>query len=808
MARYKLIPTLILAALGAACTPSSNEPEEWALRSGQPDALGAATAQEMPPMVVLLTEGARIPLGGRLGRAKVVDWRTSDPTIATVDRTGQLRPIRQGTVSVTASANRLIEVTHVRVTSMSRIEILAPKLSILVGEEVALRARAVSTSADTLPLRNASWVSMSTSVATIRADGTVTGVANGTSRIQVSSGGSIAELTLTVSGTSSAPEVPRVTFFQIAPRVSVVSQGASVQFTPTLVWSDGVTRQSAVTYTASGGSVSASGLYIASQAIGTFYVVASCACGKVDTAVVTTTSGVLPPPAPSTVALPRVYLDGMLAEARTAPVLRTINAQNGAELQRAIDTARFGDQILLQPGVTYTGVFVLKRKTGSGWITIRSAAPDAQLPAPGTRIRPSNAALLPKLASSIPDINAIETESGAHGYRLLAVEVIPPANSSYGYTLINLGKGAAEQNTIASIPYNLVLDRVYVHGSPQYTFQRCIALNSASTAIVDSWIGECHHTENDSQAILGWNGPGPYKIVNNYLEGAGENVMFGSGDPGIANQLPADIEIRRNHFYKPPSWRGVWRVKNSFELKAGLRVLVEGNIFENNWIDGQDGFAILLKSVNAQNSAPWSQTADVTFRLNIVRNSSSGVNIAGKPEPYPAIPAARILLRDNVFERIGTGDYPGGRLWQVSKTDDLTFERNTGFGRTHGLILLSSPMNNLLLRDNIFGTTQTNFDIWDFAISSGEGFGFGSDALTRHTGSWRLENNVIPGVSASKFPNSLIAPSFQAIGLAGWPTDLSLSPNSPFARSSSTGGMPGADVASVIQATQGVVVPR
>src|SRR5690606_28378953 len=110
---------------------------------------------------------------------------------------------------------------------------------------------------------------------------------------------------------------------------------------------------------------------------------------------------------------------------------------------------------------------------------------------------------------------------------------------------------------------------------------RCVALNSASTAVIDSWLSECHGKGFDSQAIAGWNGSGPYKIVNNHLAGAGENLMFGGADPSIPNGLPEDIEIRRNHFIKPPEWKGVWTVKNLIELKLGRRVLIEGNVFEN-----------------------------------------------------------------------------------------------------------------------------------------------------------------------------------------------------------------------------------
>ena len=52
------------------------------------------------------------------------------------------------------------------------------------------------------------------------------------------------------------------------------------------------------------------------------------------------------------------------------------------------------------------------------------------------------------------------------------------------------------------------------------------------------------------KSIYSYISPYPFKIVNNYLEGAGENVMFGGADPRIKNLVPSDIEIRRNHFFK------------------------------------------------------------------------------------------------------------------------------------------------------------------------------------------------------------------------------------------------------------------
>src|SRR5678816_3181005 len=81
------------------------------------------------------------------------------------------------------------------------------------------------------------------------------------------------------------------------------------------------------------------------------------------------------------------------------------------------------------------------------------------------------------------------------------------------------------------------------------------------------------------------NGPGPYHIINNYIEAAAENIMFGGADAKIPNLVPSDIEIRRNHVFKPLSWKvgdpsylgRHWAIKNLLELKNARRVTIDGN---------------------------------------------------------------------------------------------------------------------------------------------------------------------------------------------------------------------------------------
>jgi hypothetical protein len=176
---------------------------------------------------------------------------------------------------------------------------------------------------------------------------------------------------------------------------------------------------------------------------------------------------------------------------------------------------------------------------------------------------------------------------------------------------------------------------------------------------VDSWISECHSNEGDSQGIVGWNGPGPYLIRNNHVEGGHQAVMFGGADPSISNLSPSDITMIGNHFTRPSSWKGVWITKTIIETKHVRRMLMEGNVIENVWQSAQAGYALLLKSTNQNGTAPWSQSSDITIRYNIIRNIGSGINIAANPEPAPAVPAARITIVDNVFSNLGTTPYNG-----------------------------------------------------------------------------------------------------------------------------------------------------
>lgn len=230
----------------------------------------------------------------------------------------------------------------------------------------------------------------------------------------------------------------------------------------------------------------------------------------------------------------------------------TVAVAGGADLQAALNAANPGDVLMLAEGATFTGNFILPVKSGTSVITVRSGAADSVLPGTGVRVTPAYAWRLAKIQSS-NTMPAIVTAPGAHHWRLQFLE-LPSTQLGYG-EIVRIGEGAAPQTQLSQVPYEIELDRVYIHGHSLYGQKRGIALNGASVTIRNCYIAEIKAVGMDTQAIGGWNGPGPFTIENNYLEAAGENLLLGGSDPTIAGLITENVVFRYNYVTKPMSWR-------------------------------------------------------------------------------------------------------------------------------------------------------------------------------------------------------------------------------------------------------------
>lgn len=450
----------------------------------------------------------------------------------------------------------------------------------------------------------------------------------------------------------------------------------------------------------------------------------------------------IPSPSPVGVELPRVLIDSRMPTQTGS--LRI--ASDSATFAQALKDAMPGDTIQLTAGVTYnapSGGFILPAKSNPNnlWIVIRSSSL-ARLPE-GARVTPANAVDMAKIVSNDASSPAISTAAGASFWRLAGLEITQ--GTSTINTLVRIGDYAATNTDRTAKAIGI--DRCFIHGTANGTTRRGVELNGQSATITDSYISDIHESGADSQAICGWNGAGPFKIVNNYLEAAGENVMFGGSDPKISGLIPSDIEIRRNTFYKPTAWRSAsWLVKNLFEIKSGQRIWVDGNTFENNWLNGQDGFAIVLKVANQDGGAPWTITSDITFTNNIIRHSGAGINLLGIDPLQSSQQMRRILIRNNLWEDINGATWGGthGRWLQITGTPDVTIDRNTAQQsgnaiQTYGEKSLRFVFTNNVVNHNLYGVI-------------GDAFGVGNSTINQYFPSCIFTNNVIFGANLSQYP--------------------------------------------------------
>ncbi len=129
------------------------------------------------------------------------------------------------------------------------------------------------------------------------------------------------------------------------------------------------------------------------------------------------------------------------------------------------------------------------------------------------------------------------------------------ANPKGESDIVQLGDGSSAQNSLSLVPHHLILDRVYIHGDRLDGQKRGLSLNSGDTTITNCHISDIKSVLQDSQAIGGANGPGPYHLENNYLEAAGQMFQIGGDDPKISGLVPADLTFRRNLLTRPVAWR-------------------------------------------------------------------------------------------------------------------------------------------------------------------------------------------------------------------------------------------------------------
>lgn len=365
---------------------------------------------------------------------------------------------------------------------------------------------------------------------------------------------------------------------------------------------------------------------------------------------------------------------------------------DGGNIGTVLTVAKCGDVIQLKAGGTYANFTLPAKACDAGhWITIHTGAPNSALPNAGSRINPSYAGVAslpdrPAFSGGISNVMAkvlakggtpaIVAASGANHYRIgPGIELTRPQGTGYVAGIVVLN-GAD----------HIIFDRDWIHGSPlvEETTNGVGIGGATNVAVINSYlndfkciagIGKC----TDSHAIAGGDtllthAEHTWKVYNDFIEAAAENIIHGGGIKG--NETPMDLEIRYNHLYKPPSWQNCtanlncYIVKNLFELKNGSRVLFENNLLEHSWGGySQIGFGILLTPRGG-----WAHVQDITIRFNRVshvgsmmeavatrscHNSTAPGNICPTYWEDPA-GAGRYSIHDMLFDDVSASAYKGG----------------------------------------------------------------------------------------------------------------------------------------------------
>jgi hypothetical protein len=551
-----------------------------------------------------------------------------------------------------------------------------------------------------------------------------------------------------------------------------------------------------------------------------------------------------------------------------------ISVSPTAKLQEAINSASCGDTIILQAGQTYPGFSLPAKNCNAGnYITITTSALNSGLPAEGVRATPCNAGV-----TSLPGRPALNCTSTDNVMATIAGvaqgnQIITTAAGANYYRLVGLQIADTQANGAAGGYYDLVFlnsanyiifDRCWIHGSPIGEDVKGVDFeNSTYIAVLDSYISDIHSKISgygaDSSAIGSLAGTGPVKIVDDFLEASGENILWGGG---ASSNNVSDVEIRRNHLFKPFTWwtrsptyfGTAFVVKNLYENKSGIRQLVEANILEDNWAQAQNGTAILFDPKNQYGQCPSCTVHDVIFRYNIVRHAVNGISIAVvyattcRGEPGDGTGKCRYLsgalydlsIHDNVLDDINQPTYwPGdcctdGVLFQIvvgepnNWPQNILINHNTGFPVGGGIaeITIQGPpqvianfsfLNNLMTTGNYgFRQVLPGYKEPGCRASNASGMVGALNGCMGNT--WAALGNVFADSStqsSSAFPGAPLppgnskAPNAAAMGFVNFNNgnggDYQLLPSSPYINASGDGTSPGANINLVTTATTGVL---
>lgn len=443
---------------------------------------------------------------------------------------------------------------------------------------------------------------------------------------------------------------------------------------------------------------------------------------------------------------------------RTVPTVTgsTHSVSNTSQFTTALTNAVRGDVIEVADGTVLTGEFTLPSKSGSGFITIRSAG-HASLPSVGSRVAAANAGNMFTIRSTSTGATTLKAAATAHSWRIIGAIITNESGSSNGSSLVDFTPESNSWSTKANACHDITFDRCWFKAQSAGQ-RRGWAPGGYNMAAYGCRFSGFNDSTNDSQAICTWEWVQRLHVENCYLDAATENIMFGGApqwqlDGAWDDTWPVDIVIGRCEFAKSGSpATQTW--KNMFEVKNAARGVLWGCVFHGARTDAQN--QVIIIEANNQGDvaalASYTRAENWTVRGNVFYDCDG--DILRVAEDNGTLVTAgmgcnRVEFSYNLaYGWLVSGADTGGGDFQPAGNEivpDVTYRNNT--------IVDTGPHSYVYYDDTNVGTystfghsiynnifAHTTFFGWFFNVSGGTSATkcdiiFGS-------GNWRVDHNL------------------------------------------------------------------
>ena len=204
MNAFKLpLMAAFLIGLAVACGKPEPDPGHGQTTPSQPQVV-AVSSVSLDKTSVSLNVGESVTLAATVkpdnATNKTVSWSSSNASVASVDASGKVSAVAEGTATITAKAGDKTATCSVTVTkkvvAVESVTLDKSSLELNEGETATLAA---TVKPDNASDKTVTWSSSKTSVATVDANGKVTAVAEGNATITAKAGNKSATCSVTVT---------------------------------------------------------------------------------------------------------------------------------------------------------------------------------------------------------------------------------------------------------------------------------------------------------------------------------------------------------------------------------------------------------------------------------------------------------------------------------------------------------------------------------------------------------------------------------------------------------------------------------